>query len=50
MLFLGRGALAYDYMKKVSDQDKDFADDYLSPDKKSLRTKAEVEALINFKE
>lgn len=43
-------ALAYDYMKKVSDHDRDFADDYLSPDKKSLRTKAEVEALINFKE
>lgn len=41
--------MAYQYFKKVSDQGKDFADDYLSPDKSSLRSEAEVEALINYR-
>lgn len=41
--------LAYKYFKRVSDQGKDLADDYLSPDKSSLRNEDEVEALTNFK-
>ena len=41
--------MAYQYFRKVSDQGKDFADDYLSPDKLSLRSEAEVEALINYR-
>lgn len=41
--------LAYKYFKRVSDQGKDFADDFLSPDKSSLRDEAEVDALTNFR-
>lgn len=41
--------MAFRYFRKVSDQGKDFADVYLSPDKSSLRDEDEVEALTNFK-
>ena len=37
--------LAYNYFLRVSDQGKDFADKYLSPDKSTLRSEEEVEAL-----
>lgn len=41
--------LAYSYFKKVSDQGKDFADDYLSPDKSSLRDESEVKAITGYR-
>lgn len=41
--------MAFRYFRKISDQGKDFADVYLSPDKSSLRDEDEVEALTNFK-
>ena len=41
--------LAYKYFKRVSDQGKDFADDFLSPDKTSLRSEDEVDALTSFR-
>lgn len=41
--------LAYKYFKKVSDQGKDHADDFLSPDKSGLRSEEEVEQLTNFR-
>lgn len=41
--------LAYKYFKKVSDQGKDFADDFLTPDKTGLRPEEEVEALTSFR-
>ncbi len=41
--------MAFRYFRKVSDQGKDFADVYLSPDKSSLRDEDEVAALTNFK-
>ncbi len=41
--------LAFQYFRKVSDQGKDFADVYLSPDKSSLRDEEEVNALLDFR-
>lgn len=42
--------LAYKYFKKVSDQGKDHADKFLTPDRKGLRSEEEVCALTDFRE